>query len=162
MPEKTLRERADALVAYLRSLKDDSGAMARLRAAIIPAQRHRAWPYLANVRGIGNERVEAVAAIFANHPLETEGASFGWSYRNCARDPADPDDATTRRFQRILGADDSALCGLLVKAYGVVKREDIPIDYAKLFIDLHRWEHARVEWARDYFAPRRAPAEQAP
>ena len=40
------KETAVVLLAYLRQLKSDRGAMADLRRALNPAQRHRAWPLL--------------------------------------------------------------------------------------------------------------------
>ena len=46
------QETAAGLLAYLRQLKSDRGAMADLRRALNPAQRHRAWPLLARVGGI--------------------------------------------------------------------------------------------------------------
>ncbi len=65
------KETAARLLAYLRQLKNDRGAMADLRCALSPAQLPRAWPLLARVGGIGNPRIEAVAGLFAYHPDET-------------------------------------------------------------------------------------------
>ena len=43
------KETAENLVAYLRQLKNDRGAMATLRCALSPARLPRAWPLLARV-----------------------------------------------------------------------------------------------------------------
>jgi CRISPR system Cascade subunit CasB len=59
------------LLAYLRQLKNDRGAMANLRCALNPTKVSRAWPLLARVGGIDNFRVETVAGLFAYHPDET-------------------------------------------------------------------------------------------
>jgi len=64
------RETAARLLAYLRQLKNDRGAMADLRCALSPARLPRAWPLLARVGGIGNPLIEAVAGLFAYHPTK--------------------------------------------------------------------------------------------
>ena len=83
------KETAVVLLAYLRQLKNDRGAMADLRRALNPAQRHRAWPLLARVGGIGNPRIEAVAGLFAYHPTRRLRATWaqpaaGWQGRTTA------------------------------------------------------------------------------
>ena len=57
------KEAAAHLLAYLRKLKNDRGAMADLRCALNPTKLPRAWPLLARVGGIGNPRIETVAGL---------------------------------------------------------------------------------------------------
>ena len=57
------KEAAARLLAYLRRLKNDKGAMADLRCALNPTKLPRAWPLLARVGDIGNRRIEIVAGL---------------------------------------------------------------------------------------------------
>src|SRR5437764_6315094 len=75
------RQTAGAVLDYLRRVKNDRGAMAELRRALSPAQRHRAWPLLARVSGIGDPRIEVVAGLFAYHPDESHSGNLGTTCR---------------------------------------------------------------------------------
>ena len=77
-------ERAADVLALLRSLKNDRGAMANLRCALVPARRHRAWPLLARVGGIDDPIAETVAALYAYHPEETTDGNLGDTCRQLA------------------------------------------------------------------------------
>ena len=81
IPRKPPRD----LLAYLRQLKNDRGAMADLRCALNPTKLPRAWPLLARVGGIGNPRIEAVAGLFAYHPDETQTGNLGTTSRQPRR-----------------------------------------------------------------------------
>lgn len=78
-------ETAKRLLAYLRQLKNDRGAMADLRCALSPARLPRAWPLLARVGGIGNARIETVTGLFAYHPDETKTGNIGTTLSSARR-----------------------------------------------------------------------------
>ena len=78
------RQAAATVLDYLRRFKNDRGAMADLRRALNPSQRHRAWPLLAPVGGIGNPRIEVIAGLFAYHPDETPEGNLGTTCRRLA------------------------------------------------------------------------------
>ena len=103
------KETAVVLLAYLRQLKSDRGAMADLRRALNPAQRHRAWPLLARVGGIDNPRIEAVAGLFAYHPDETPGGNLGTTCRRLAGE----NNSFEARFHRLLACDRDEICDRL-------------------------------------------------
>ena len=84
MKTNTPPERAAAVLAWLRSLKNDRGAMANLRCGLVPARRHRAWPLLARVGGIDDPIAETVAALYAYHPEETDSGNLGDTCRELA------------------------------------------------------------------------------
>src|ERR1017187_973831 len=78
------KEAAAHLLAYLRQLKNDRGAMADLRCALNPTKLFRAWPLLARVGGIDNPRIGTIAGLFAYHPDETQTGNLGTTCRHLA------------------------------------------------------------------------------
>ena len=94
------------LLAYLRQLETNRGAMADLRCALSPAKIARAWPLLARVGGIGNPRVETVAGLFAYHPQVTNSGNLGTTCRLLAVDSNTFDG----RFRRLLSCDRDEIC----------------------------------------------------
>jgi CRISPR type I-E-associated protein CasB/Cse2 len=149
-----VRQRAIGLLAYLRQLKDDRGAMAELRRALNPAQRHRAWPLLARVGGIGNPRIEAVAGLFAYHPDETTEGNLGTTCRLLLRGEKDTFDA---RFRRILSCDREEICERLRPIIFAAKSRGIGVNYEELLTDLCYWgDSVKARWAKEYWDVPRA------
>ena len=97
---------AARLLAHLRRLKNDRGAMADLRCALSPTKLPRAWPLLARVGGIGNPRTEAVAGLFAYHPDETHTGNLGTT---CLR-LKEQNESFDARFRRLLACDRDEIC----------------------------------------------------
>jgi len=102
------KEDAKRLLAYLRELKNDRGAMADLRCALSssPSKRARAWPRLASVGGIGNARIETVAGLFAYHPDETQTGNLGTTCHRLAAE----NNSFDARFRRLLSCDRDEIC----------------------------------------------------
>lgn len=142
-------ELAAQLLRYLRQLQHDRGAMAELRRALTPAQRHRAWPLLARVGGIGDVRYEAVAGLFARHPEETHAGNLGTTCRKLSADHG----TFEGRFRRLLAcsrcdevSDHIRPVVLAAKAKGV------RVNYEQLFIDLSYWgETVKARWAAEFW-----------
>ena len=144
------------LLAYLRRLKNDRGAMADLRCALNPAKLSRAWPLLARVGGIGNPRIEAVAGMFAYHPDETHTGNIG---TNCRRLAAE-NNSFDGRFRRLLSCDRDEICPRLRPVVLAAKAKGISINYEGLFADLCYWGDAvKVRWAQEYWS---APESEEP
>jgi CRISPR system Cascade subunit CasB len=142
------KETAARLMAYLRRLKNDRGAMAALRCALIPGKLSRAWPLLEQVGGIGNTRIETIAGLFAYHPEETLTGNLGKTCRRL-RVTTEWFDA---RFCRLLVCDRDQICERLRPVILAAKAKGIPINYAELFSDLHCWSSiVKARWARDYW-----------
>jgi CRISPR system Cascade subunit CasB len=153
-----LKEAAARLMAHLRQLKDDRGAMAALRCALNPAKLPRAWPLLERVGGIGNPRIETIAGLFAYHPEETPTGNLGKTCRRL-RVTTEWFDA---RFGRLLACDRDQICERLRPVILAAKAKVIPINYAELFTDLHYWgSNVKARWAREYWGVPEAeePAE---
>jgi CRISPR system Cascade subunit CasB len=141
------RETAATLLAYLRRLKEDRGAMADLRCALSPARLPRAWPYLPR-GGIGNTRIETVAGLFAYHPDEIHTGNLGTTCRQlCARKSS-----FDSRFRRLLSCDYDEICERLRPVVFAAKAEGIRVNYEELFADLCYWsDKVKARWAREYW-----------
>ena len=141
-------ERAAAVLALLRSLKNDRGAMANLRCALVPARRHRAWPLLARVGGIDDPIAETVAALYAYHPEETTAGNLGDTCRQLAGTHTSFDG----RFRRLLACDRDELCERLRPVVLAAKAKGIRVNYQTLVEDLCWWgDRVRVRWAQAFW-----------
>ena len=150
------QEAATKFLKYLRGLKNDRGAMANLRGALKPAQRHRAWPLLGPVGGIGNPRYEIVAGLFAYHPDEIKTGNLG---STCLRLSGEHN-TFDGRFRRLLTCDRDEICDRLVPVVFAAKAKGVPVNYEQLFVDLYWWESAKERWAREFWGGAE-PAEAA-
>jgi CRISPR system Cascade subunit CasB len=148
MKTTTPSERAATILAWLRSLKNDRGAMANLRCALVPARRHRAWPLLARVGGIGDPIAETVAALYAYHPDETGNGNLG----DTCRQLAGTHNSFDGRFRRLLACDRGELCERLRPIVLAAKAKGIPVNYQTLIEDLCWWgERVRIRWAQAFW-----------
>jgi len=142
------KETAARLLAYLRRLKNDRGAMAALRCALSPSKLPQAWPLLAQVGGIGNPRIETIAGLFAYHPDETPTGNLG---KTCRRLRV-TNEWFDARFRRLLVCDRDQICARLRPVILAAKSKGIPINYEELFADLHSWSsNVKARWARAYW-----------
>jgi CRISPR system Cascade subunit CasB len=142
------KKAAARLLAYLRQLKNDGGAMANLRCALNPAKIPRAWPLLARVGGIGNPSIETVAGLFAYHPDETQTGNFGTTCRRLAAE----NNSFDGRFRRLLACDREEICDRLRPVILAAKAKGIPINYEELYANLCYWgDNVKARWAREYW-----------
>ncbi|MBI4563287.1 MAG: type I-E CRISPR-associated protein Cse2/CasB [Planctomycetes bacterium] len=143
-----VNERASRFMDYLRKLKNDRGAMADLRRAINPAQRHRAWPLLARFGGIDNPRYETVAGMFAYHPDETNVGNLGTTCRQLSG----AHDTFEGRFRRLLSCDREDICEHIRPVILTAKAKDIRVNYKQLFVDLWYWSTSvKSKWAAEFW-----------
>ena len=150
MSDKTFdpQEAATKFLKYLRSLKTDRGAMANLRGVLKSAQRHRAWPLLGPVGGIGNPRYEIVAGLFAHHAEETTTGNLGTTCRRLS----DDHDSFDGRFRRLITCDRDEICDRLVPVVFAAKAKGVPVNYEQLFADLCYWsDNVKERWAREFW-----------
>jgi len=142
------QEAGKKLLGYLRRFRQDRGALANLRGALKPAQRHRAWPLLGPVGGIGNPRYEIVAGLFAYHPEETSTGNLGTTCRRLAGE----NNTFDGRFRRLLTCDRDEICDRLVPIVFAAKAKGVPVNYEDLFADLCYWsDSVKERWAREYW-----------
>ncbi len=152
------KESAAKVLAYLRQLRNDRGAMADLRCAVNPARRARAWPLLARVGGIDRPIHETVAGLFAHHPDETHTGNIGTTCRRLAAE----NNSFDGRFRRLLTCDRDEIGERLRPVILAAKAKGIPVNYEQLFVDLCWWESAKARWAREYWGAPVEPEEVAP
>lgn len=142
------REDAARLMAYLRRLRNDRGAMAELRCALSPNKLPRAWPLLGQVGGIGNPRIETLAGLFAYHPDETSTGNLGTTCRKLSGE----NESFDARFRRLLVCDRDEILDRLRAVILAAKGKGIPINYQELFVDLCYWgSNVKARWAREYW-----------
>ena len=152
------RQTAARLLAFLRQLKGDRGAMADLRCALSPARRSRAWPLLARLGGIDNRTIETVAGLFAYHPNEADTGNIGATCRRLTAENS----TFESRFRRLLSCDRRVeLCDRLRPVVLAAKAKGVPVNYEGLFVDLSYWgDNVKAQWAREYWGA--AEAEESP
>lgn len=139
---------AAKFLAHLRGLKNDRGAMANLRGALKPAQRHRAWPLLAAVGGIGRPIYETLAGLYAHHPDEMRTGNLGSTCRRLSGEHNSFDG----RFRRLLSWDREEIFERLAPLILAAKAKSVPVNYEQLFADLCHWgDKVKERWAREYW-----------
>jgi CRISPR system Cascade subunit CasB len=140
---------AATVLTYLRQFKNDRGAMADLRRALTPAQRHRAWPLLARVNGIGDPRIELIAGLFAYHPDESNGGNLG----STCRELQGENNSFDARFRRLLGCDREEIYARLRSVILAAKAKGVDVNYEQLLVDLYYWgDRVKADWARQYWS----------
>lgn len=129
------------------------------------------WPYVIESAGGRKWREEAAhvaLGLFALHQQSQEPGSMnrgGWGIGRACRalrfrraTGGASEEGVERRFKAALAAD--SLTSLAVHLRGLVtmlRGEDIPLDYSRLFWDLSAWrvperrDSAALRWAREYF-----------
>lgn len=148
------QQAAAKLLAYLRGLKNDRGAMANLRSALTPARRHRAWPLLAPVGGIGRSIYETLAGLYAHHSDETRTGNLGTTCRRLSGEHNSFDG----RFRRLLTCDREEICERLAPVILAAKAKDVRVNYEQLFADLCYWsDKVKERWAREYWGGAETP-----
>jgi len=156
------------LLEQLRKCKarDDRGMMANLRCILVENKKHRAWPALSRLGvEIDDEDASFIAGLFATHPEETHTGNFGATCKaiELKRDLNRSDDSklspTERRFQHLLAAENGEeLYARVLRMVLMAKAADVPINYAKLEIDLKNKEDWRkTEWAASFWKQSASP-----
>ncbi len=155
MPNNSPPERAAAMLAVLRTLQSDRGAMSNLRCTLTPARRHRAWPLLARLGGIDDPVTETIAGCYAYHPLEAPDGNLGTTCRALAGAHTSFD----ARFRRLLACDREELCQRIRPVILAAKSKGVPVNFEALAADLIWWgDRVRTRWAQAYWGNESASA----
>jgi CRISPR type I-E-associated protein CasB/Cse2 len=148
MTERNIGAEAESLLKFLRSVRDDRGAMADLRSLWTPARESRAWPLLARAGALQNRTKRAVAGLYGVHPVEAETGNMGDVGGRLANEHRSFD----LRFQRLLACTRQQLEPQLRRIVMAAQSRDIAVNYRTLFVDLHYWgERVQLQWAASYF-----------
>jgi len=157
----------DGLLAFLHSVKENRGAMANLRCALVKSRRYRAWPLVARFGGIGEEHqnmvVRTVAGLYATHPEDTDRSDFGSLCRRLMSKEENDKlfnfktstevGPVSRRFQHFLAAErGKEINERTVRLVLRMKAEGIPVNYADLYDGLMFWgDKMRNRWAGSFW-----------
>lgn len=155
------------LMEFLLRNKDDRRVMATLRCGLVESTEMRAWPWLANLGGIGknppSRAVRTVAGLFALHPHNCNFGNMGTvCHKLCDPDKKprkncsgtnDPPGPMERRFLYLLNADEEEIYGRVCRLVRYAGSRNIPIHYAALEKDLAGWPEAREDWAKEFWKP---------
>jgi len=149
-----------SFIGYLLSLakegNEDRGALADLRSGLgkapgAMARVHRhVVPYLPDYRS--DERwYYLIAALFGSFPQHRKGRSIGAAFRSLKP----KSDSMEARFIALLNAHQDDLGDHLRHAISLLKSNEQPLDWFRLFEDLHQWDHSegyvQLNWARDFY-----------
>jgi len=133
--------------------------MSNLRCAVIPARRHRAWPLLSRVGGIGDPVIEAVAGCYAFHPEETFNGNLGDTCRRLAGTHTSFD----ARFRRLLPCDRNELCERIRPVVLAARSQGVPVNFETLIADMLWWgDRVRTRWAQAYWVGAQAEDSSTP
>lgn len=142
------RELAASFLKHLRQYRNDRGAMADLRRALNPAQRYRAWPYLARFGGIDEPRFEIIAGLYAYHPDEAKTGNLGSTCRRLSGEH----NTFEGRFRRLLACDRDDICEHVRPVVFTAKAKGIAVNYEELFADVCYWsDTVKARWAAEFW-----------
>ena len=110
-------------------------------------------PFLGEMKQPDEGWFYLVAALFASHPLPTEGMSLGKAFQRIKDDSG----STEKRFLNIVAADADHLRPLLRQAVALlaINRRPVGLDWKMLLYDLLAWDRQELpvqhRWAREFF-----------
>jgi CRISPR system Cascade subunit CasB len=152
----------DAFVERLRTLANgDRGALATLRRSLAfdpgtwPAAFRYVEPFLGKDEAAADRRRAAylTAGLFAMHPMQADGVSFGRAFGALARKRKST--SIESRFLALLSADETELPNRLRQAVSLLKSDGVALDWSLLRKNLSAWNapsrYVQQAWARDYY-----------
>lgn len=156
----SLDERQRAFIGYLLGLakegQDDRGALADLRTGLgrEPGEMSRVHkhvvPYLPE-KSYNDRWYYVIAALFGAFPQHRQGYSLGAAFRLLRQ----KSDSMEARFVALLNAHPDDLDDHLRHAVSLLKANEQPLDWFRLFEDLLQWHHpegyVQLRWARDFY-----------
>jgi CRISPR type I-E-associated protein CasB/Cse2 len=164
-------DREARFVAYLRELRDDryrgGRAMAQLRTGLgkpaweAPAMHEWVAPWFGLQPSRWREECYfGIASLFALHPPDwpasseeespAEPRNLGISLVELAR--RRPEMPVQRRLRVLVGADRDTLFYHLRSVVGLLRRDEVPIDWTQLLRDAFAWgPRTARQWAEDFY-----------
>jgi CRISPR system Cascade subunit CasB len=147
------------LVDYLEQHREDRAMLAALRRGLgRPAgMAAEMFPYVIPfVQDWNEDDVFLVAALFALHPASAPQGNMGDHSRKMAQGAGD-DASIQRRFVQLLNMRRDSLATPLRQQIGLLKSQDIAVNWRQLQRDVQNWDHpdrfVQKAWARAYWAP---------
>jgi len=170
MAEQTKQSTIQQFLAKLQQFvipdQEDRGALADLRHGFSPGTEYRAWPYIASVCNLQDDKQRhiwlTISAGFATHKAtDRRAGNMGATLRALALQQLDESKGTPlksfdARFRRLLTCDNAIeLCDRLRGIILAAQRKGIAIDLERLFRDLQTWhkpeKKVKLRWAQSYW-----------
>jgi CRISPR system Cascade subunit CasB len=136
------RENRGALADLRSGLGKEPGKMARVHSHVVPYLQEKSyndrWYYL-------------TATLFGAFPQHRSGRSLGAAFRQLRQ----RSDSMEARFVALLNAHPDDLDDHLRHIISLLKANEQPLDWFRLFEDLLKWDHpegrVQLKWARDFY-----------
>lgn len=165
--DETQRKFIGYLLGLAREGQEDRGALADLRSGLgkEPGEMARVHghvvPHLPE-KDYNDRWYYVTATLFGSFPKHRTRLSLGAAFRPVAFPPGEPKkDSMEARFIALLNAHPDDLDGHLRHTVSLLKSNEQPLDWYRLFVDLLQWDHpdghVQLKWARDFY---RSSAEQ--
>ena len=136
------REDRGALADLRTGLGKETGEMARVHKHVVPYLPEKNY----NVRWY-----YVTATLFGVFPRHRKGRSLGAAFRPLKQ----KSDSMEARFVALLNAHPDDLDDHLRHAVSLLKANEQPLDWFRLFEDLLHWDHpegqVQLKWARDFY-----------
>ncbi len=156
----SLDETEKKFIGYLMSLAkeghEDRGALADLRSGLgrVPGEMARVHkhvvPFLPE-KSYDDRWYYVLATLFGLYPEHRSGYSLGRAFRPLR----EKSDSMEARFVALLNAHPDDLDDHLRHAVSLLKTNEQPLDWYRLFEDLLQWDHpeghVQLRWARDFY-----------
>lgn len=156
----SLEDRQKSFIGYMLNLakegQEERGALAELRSGLgkEPGEMARVHkhvvPYLPDKRY--NDRwYYVIATLFGSYPKHHGGRSVGAAFLPLRK----KSESIEARFVAMLNTHPDDLDDHLRHAVSLLKANDQPLDWFRLFEDLLQWDHpeghVQLKWARDFY-----------
>jgi len=157
----SLDQKQKTFIGYLLSLakegRQDRGALADLRSGLgkEPGEMARVHKHVAPhlpERNYNDGWYYLTATLFGAFPQHRKGRSLGAAFRPLRH----KSDSMEARFVALLNAHPDDLDDHLRHAVSLLKANERPLDWFRLFDDLLRWDDpdrdVQLRWARDFYS----------
>ncbi len=159
------------LLKFAQAGKEDRGALANLRSGLgkKPGEMGRVHkyvvPFLSKAERYNDQWYYLIATLFGMHPRhkdpivhEKNGGRWTevWTVGRAFRELKKKSDNMEARFIALLNAHPEDVGTHLRHIASLLKNNDVPLDWCRLFKDLCNWDHpdrfVQLQWARDFYA----------
>lgn len=156
----SLEDKQQAFIGHLLGLaqigKEDRAALAELRSGLgrepgqMPRVHRHVVPYLRNDT-YDDDWYYLTATLFGSYPRHKHGQSFGVAFRTLKG----KSESMEARFVSLLNAPPEDLGDHLRHAVSLLKANEQPLDWYRLFDDLLQWDspagYIQLRWAREFY-----------
>lgn len=104
-----------------------------------------------------------IATLFGLHPAKAQSGNMGNHFAQLCKDNDEPPDNIVRRFNILLSADGDTLPDYLRQAMGLLKANEVAVNWTQLLDDMLGWENPegkiQLQWSRAFWRRNRKDKE---